>query len=204
MASHGEAPHERDDARAAFERGNRLAEQGQLEEAERAYREADEAGNPTAAAYVGLFAQSRGAIADAQDAYRRADERGDGLGPLRLGLLQARAGNWDEAEALFNRADERGHEEPPFDVEALLGYRRDAAREQSGSHQPAWANPVLIGAITVLITIVAVFLAYSANRGLPFVPTKELKVDIANGSELVVGNDVREGGFRIDRKSTRL
>jgi|GEM_PF-395588 len=197
MASHGEAPLERDDARAAFDRGNRLAQEGQLEEAERAYRQADEAGNPTAAAYVGLFAQSRGAIADAQDAYRRADERGDGLGALRLGLLQAQAGNWDEAEALFHRADERGHDEPPFDVEALLGYRRDAAREQSGSHQSAWANPVLIGAITVLITIVAVFLAYSANRGLPFVPTKELKVDIANGSELVVGNDVREGGFRI-------
>ena len=41
------------------------------------------------------------------------------------------------------------------------------------------------------------FLAYNANTGLPFVPTRELKVDIANGSNLVVGNDVREGGFRI-------
>ena len=41
------------------------------------------------------------------------------------------------------------------------------------------------------------FLAYNANAGLPFVPTKQLKVDIADGSNLVVGNDVREGGFRI-------
>jgi virulence factor Mce-like protein len=65
------------------------------------------------------------------------------------------------------------------------------------NQQSAWANPVLVGAVTVLAVMVAVFLAYNANAGLPFVPTKELKVDIANGSNLVVGNDVREGGFRI-------
>ncbi len=41
------------------------------------------------------------------------------------------------------------------------------------------------------------FLAYNANEGLPFVPTRELKVDIASGSDLVPGNEVREGGFRI-------
>jgi virulence factor Mce-like protein len=63
--------------------------------------------------------------------------------------------------------------------------------------QSAFANPVLIGAVTVLIILVAVFLSYNANQGLPFVPTRELKVDIANGSNLVVGNDVLEGGFRV-------
>jgi virulence factor Mce-like protein len=63
--------------------------------------------------------------------------------------------------------------------------------------QSAFANPVLIGAVTVLIALVAVFLAYNANQGLPFVPTRELKVDIANGSELVAGNDVREGGYLV-------
>ena len=61
-------------------------------------------------------------------------------------------------------------------------------RKQSAN---AFANPVLIGAVTVLAALVAVFLAYSANQGLPFVPTSELKVDISNGSNLVVGNDVR-------------
>jgi virulence factor Mce-like protein len=69
-------------------------------------------------------------------------------------------------------------------------------------------NPVLIGAVTVLIVLIAVFLAYNANRGLPFVPTKELKVDIANGANLTVGSDVREGGYRIglvsDMKPIRL
>ena len=32
------------------------------------------------------------------------------------------------------------------------------------------SNPVMVGAITVLIVILAVFLAYNANQGLPFVP----------------------------------
>jgi virulence factor Mce-like protein len=63
--------------------------------------------------------------------------------------------------------------------------------------QSAFANPVLIGAVTVLVLMVAVFLAYTSNEGLPFVPTRELKVDISNGSELVAGNDVREGGYLI-------
>jgi ABC-type transporter Mla subunit MlaD len=65
------------------------------------------------------------------------------------------------------------------------------------NQQPAFANPVLIGAVTVLIAIVAVFLAYNANNGLPFVPTRELKVDVANGSAVVTGNDVEVGGFRV-------
>jgi virulence factor Mce-like protein len=59
------------------------------------------------------------------------------------------------------------------------------------------ANPVLVGAVTVLVTVVAVFLAYNANNGLPFVPTKQINVDIASGSNLVKGNEVREGGFRV-------
>jgi virulence factor Mce-like protein len=59
------------------------------------------------------------------------------------------------------------------------------------------ANPVLVGAVTTLGVIVAVFLAYNANNGLPFVPTRSLRVQIANGAELVPGNEVHSGGFRI-------
>src|SRR3954467_7691332 len=59
------------------------------------------------------------------------------------------------------------------------------------------ANPILVGAVTTLVVIVAVFLAYNANNGLPFVPTRELNVEVPNGSNLVKGNDVREGGFRV-------
>jgi len=63
--------------------------------------------------------------------------------------------------------------------------------------QSALANPVLVGAMTVLVVLVAVFLAYNANNGLPFVPTRQIKVDIASGSDLVPGNQVREGGFLV-------
>ena len=59
------------------------------------------------------------------------------------------------------------------------------------------ASPVLVGAVTVLIVIVGVFLAYNANSGLPFVPTYELKAQLPSGQKLVKGNDVRVGGFRV-------
>ncbi|MGI8512402.1 MAG: MlaD family protein, partial [Solirubrobacteraceae bacterium] len=59
------------------------------------------------------------------------------------------------------------------------------------------ANPVLVGAVTTLVVVVAVFLAYNANAGLPFVPTREIMVEVDNGANLVKGNEVREGGFRI-------
>jgi ABC-type transporter Mla subunit MlaD len=59
------------------------------------------------------------------------------------------------------------------------------------------ANPVLIGAVTILVTVVAVFLAYNANSGLPFIPTRQLNVNVSNGAQLVAGNEVREGGYRV-------
>jgi virulence factor Mce-like protein len=58
-------------------------------------------------------------------------------------------------------------------------------------------NPVLIGAATVLVLIVAVFLAYNANSGLPFVPTYSLNAQVPNAAQLVKGNDVRIGGTRV-------
>ena len=65
------------------------------------------------------------------------------------------------------------------------------------------ANPVLVGAVTTLVVVVAVFLAYNANNGLPFVPTRSIDVELSSGSNLVKGNEVREGGFRIGRASCR-
>src|SRR5215210_1220419 len=59
------------------------------------------------------------------------------------------------------------------------------------------ANPVLIGAATTLVVLVAVFLAYNANSGLPFVPSYQLKADVPDAANLVVGNDVRIGGTRV-------
>jgi virulence factor Mce-like protein len=59
------------------------------------------------------------------------------------------------------------------------------------------ASPVLVGAVTVLIVIVAVFLAYNANNGLPFVPTYDVWAQLPGGANLVKSNEVRVGGFRV-------
>ena len=59
------------------------------------------------------------------------------------------------------------------------------------------ASPVLVGAVTVLVTIVAVFLSYNANSGLPFVPTYDLKANLPNAAQLVDGFEVRIGGARV-------
>src|SRR5947209_1182559 len=60
-----------------------------------------------------------------------------------------------------------------------------------------FGSPVLVGAITVLIVVVGVFLAYNANKGLPFVPTYDINAHVPNAANLVVGNDVRVGGDRV-------
>jgi virulence factor Mce-like protein len=59
------------------------------------------------------------------------------------------------------------------------------------------ASPILVGSVTVLISIIAVFIAYNANSGLPFVPTYDLKAELPSGGKLVKGNEVRTGGFRV-------
>ena len=59
------------------------------------------------------------------------------------------------------------------------------------------SNPVLIGAATVLVVLVAVFLSYNANSGLPFVPTYDLQAQLPSGANLVRGNEVRIGGTRV-------
>ena len=77
---------------------------------------------------------------------------------------------------------------------ARAGSPRPVGRSQGPPRLPAepmrgraassvFANPVLVGAVTVLVIIVAVFLSYNANNGLPFVPTTTLKVRFANGRE---------------------
>ena len=59
------------------------------------------------------------------------------------------------------------------------------------------SSPILVGAVTVLVVIVAVFLAYNANNGLPFVSTYNLTARLPNADALVKGNEVRIGGVRV-------
>ena len=58
-------------------------------------------------------------------------------------------------------------------------------------------SPILIGAVTVLVSVVAVFLSYNANQGLPFVPTYKVSVEVQDAAGLVKGNEVRIGGKRV-------
>jgi hypothetical protein len=58
-------------------------------------------------------------------------------------------------------------------------------------------SPTMIGAVTTLIVIVAVYLAYNANQGLPFVPVYRVAVDVPNAARVTPGNEVRIGGNRV-------
>ena len=58
-------------------------------------------------------------------------------------------------------------------------------------------SPLLIGAVTTLIAVVAVFLSYNANNGLPFVPTYDVKVVLPQASGLQPSNQVRIAGTRV-------
>jgi ABC-type transporter Mla subunit MlaD len=55
----------------------------------------------------------------------------------------------------------------------------------------------MVGAVTTLIVIVAVFLAYNANNGLPFVPVYSVSVDVPNAARLGTNNEIRIGGTRV-------
>ncbi len=69
-------------------------------------------------------------------------------------------------------------------------------RNRSGISGVA-SSPILVGAVTILVVIVAVFLAYNANNGLPFVSTYNLTAQVPNADALVKGNEVRIGGVRV-------
>ncbi len=55
----------------------------------------------------------------------------------------------------------------------------------------------MVGAITTLVIVVAVFLAYNANNGLPFVPVYRVSVVVPNSARLTKSNEVRIGGTRV-------
>jgi ABC-type transporter Mla subunit MlaD len=59
------------------------------------------------------------------------------------------------------------------------------------------SSPTMVGAITTLVIVVAVFLAYNANNGLPFVPVYRVSVEIPNGARVIKANEVRVGGNRV-------
>jgi phospholipid/cholesterol/gamma-HCH transport system substrate-binding protein len=142
----------------------------------------------------------RGALHRARAGARRARARPAGRrGPLQGPGRRPRRG----------RAARRG----PRDAAGAQGRREpsglpDGDRMKRRSQASIVANPVLVGAVTTLIVTIAVFLAYNANNGLPFVPTTQLKIQVSNGANLLPGNEIREGGERIgvvsDMRALRL
>jgi len=59
------------------------------------------------------------------------------------------------------------------------------------------SSPTMVGAVTVLVAIVSVFLAYNANQGLPFVPVYSVSVEVPNAARVTDANEVRIGGTRV-------
>src|ERR1035438_4921770 len=81
-----------------------LAERGDLEGAEAAWRRADERGDSGGACNLGVLLHERGDLEGAEAAYRRADERGHPGGASKLGLLLKERGDLEGAKAAWRRA----------------------------------------------------------------------------------------------------
>lgn len=61
----------------------------------------------------------------------------------------------------------------------------------------AGLTTVTVGAATLLIGLITVFVSYNAGSGLPFVKTYDLKAELPNAQNLIPGNEVRFGGVRV-------
>src|SRR5919197_3146914 len=70
-------------------------------------------------------------------------------------------------------------------------------RRRGNPFQAIASSPTMVGAITTLIIAVAVFLAYNANSGLPFVPVYRVSVTVPNAARVTHDNEIRIGGTRV-------
>ena len=55
----------------------------------------------------------------------------------------------------------------------------------------------MVGALTVLIALVTVYLSYNAGNSLPFVPTYDVAVQVPDAQELNDNNEVMVAGRRV-------
>jgi TPR repeat protein len=95
---------------------------------ERAYRRADEAGDPVGAFNLGVLLHRRGDLAGARAAYERAERRGDHDAGFNLGVLLYEVGDLDGAEAVWRRCIARGHPRAVANLQFLL-QRRGASTD---------------------------------------------------------------------------
>jgi Flp pilus assembly protein TadD len=118
-------------AEALFQLGSTAYVLNRLDDADAAYRRADERGLAAAATNLGALLQERGELAEAEAAYRRADERGDEMGASNLGVLLKQRGELDAAEAAYRRADERGFAIGASNLGSLLKQRGELAEAEA-------------------------------------------------------------------------
>jgi ABC-type transporter Mla subunit MlaD len=76
---------------------------------------------------------------------------------------------------------------------------RSAIRRAAGE---LFENPILVGTMTILVVLVAVYLSYIAENGLPFVPSYRVNVDVESAGQLIKNADVRVGGDRVGQVLT--
>ncbi|MCW3016182.1 MAG: hypothetical protein JWO02_3274 [Solirubrobacterales bacterium] len=69
---------------------------------------------------------------------------------------------------------------------------------RNSSTSDLFSNPILVGSMILAIGLIGIVLSYRANKGLPFVPAYEIKVQVPDAAELIVGgSEVRIGGARV-------
>lgn len=77
------------------------------------------------------------------------------------------------------------------------------SRPRSGSWGRQLAgNPLLLGAVGILVLCTAIVIAVTATRGLPFVPTYNLTVQVPNAAQVARGGDVTISGTRVGQVSS--
>jgi virulence factor Mce-like protein len=61
-----------------------------------------------------------------------------------------------------------------------------------------FGNPILVGSMILIVTVMGVLLSYNANKGLPYVPAYQISAIVPDAAELTPGgSEVRVGGARI-------
>jgi virulence factor Mce-like protein len=71
-------------------------------------------------------------------------------------------------------------------------------KRRGASSSELFSNPILVGSMILAIGLIGIVLSYRANRGLPFVPAYEVRVQVPDAAELIEGgSEVRVGGARV-------
>ncbi len=101
---------------------------GDLEGAERLYRQADAAGSGEAAACLGVLLFERGDISGAREVLTRSDEHGSALGAFRLGFLLEHVREYEAAAQAYRRAVARGDPHAAGNLASLASFRKTRDR----------------------------------------------------------------------------